>query len=250
MSFGKWIAGGLGFALGGPIGAVLGFAVGSMLDGGQQEPPPKRRSGPRAEGGSNARTTSGDMAISLVVLTAAVMKADGKATQKELDHVRQYFLRQFGQERTAEMLNALREILQRDIPLGPVCEQIRQHAAHPLRLQLVHYLIGIAFADGRLDPGEREMIRRIATYLGISEKDLASMSAMFSNAKPADHYRILEIDPSATDEEVKRAYRRMAMKHHPDKVVAMGEEFQKAAASKFRSVQEAYEHIRVQRGFK
>jgi len=246
MSFSKWIAGGLGWAFGGPVGGLVGFAVGAMLDhmqGPQEDAAPRQR---RVEG----TTTGGDMTMSLVVLIAALMKADGRVTQGELEHVRQFFVRQFGEAQAKQLLIVLRDVLKREIPVHDVCVQIRQHMPHPARLQLVHYLVGLAYADGAVDRAEVDLLKRIAHDLGISEKDLGSLSAMFRKADPSAAYEILEIAATATDEEVKKAYRRMAMKFHPDKVAQLGDEVQKAAGEKFKKVQQAYETIQAQRGLK
>lgn len=248
MSFSKWIGGGLGWAFGGPIGGLIGFAVGAMLDqmqGPQEDPSPQQR---RVHG--TGYTTGGDLTMSLVVLIAALMKADGKVTQSELDNVRRFFLRQFGQQQAAQLLIVLRDVLKRDIPLHQVCEQIRHNMPHAVRLQLLHYLIGLAHADGSIHRAELELLKRMAHDMGISDKDLGSLSAMFRTADPSAAYQILEIPATATDEEVKKAYRRMAMKFHPDKVAQLGEDVQKAAAEKFKKVQEAYETIQKQRGMK
>jgi len=147
-------------------------------------------------------------------------------------------------------LIVLRDVLKREIPVHDVCVQIRQHMPHPARLQLVHYLVGLAYADGAVDRAEVDLLKRIAHDLGISEKDLGSLSAMFRKADPSAAYEILEIAATATDEEVKKAYRRMAMKFHPDKVAQLGDEVQKAAGEKFKKVQQAYETIQAQRGLK
>lgn len=245
MSYTKWIFGSLGFALSGtPIGALVGFALGALVDGvrGEREEAQPRPSGPQRQ------ATAGDLALSLVVLTAAVMKADGRTTQNELGHVRRFFAQQFGPQHSAELLRLLRDVLQRDIPLRQVCDQMRAHLSHPERLQVMHYLIGLAHADGRVDSAERDVLQRIAAYLGISDKDLASLDAMFRGPAPSAAYQILEVDPAASDEEVKKAYRRAVMKHHPDKVAHLGEEFQRSAAEKFKKVQEAYERIQQERG--
>ena len=255
MGYGKWIFGSIGFALSGtPLGAVLGFALGSLFDNvsvGVQ------RSGSKgdqhaASSGKQQQTgqaTAGDIALSLVVLTAAVMKADGQATQRELGHARTFFNRQFGPQHAAELLRLLRDTLQRTIPLREVCEQMRAHLAHAERLQLLHYLIGLAHADGSMDRVEKQVIQDIAFYLGISEKDLASMHAMFGvRVTTGASYAVLETDAKASDDEVKKAYRRMAIKHHPDKVAHLGEQFQKDAAEKFKKVQEAWERVKEERG--
>lgn len=255
MGYGKWIFGSIGFALSGtPIGAVLGFALGSLIDSASEsaQRPGNARDTRSSSGGSrpqSSQSTAGDVALSLVVLTAAVMKADGQATQRELGHARSFFNRQFGPQHAAELLRLLRDTLQRTIPLREVCEQMRAHLAHAERLQLLHYLIGLAHADGSLDRAEKQVIQDIAFYLGISEKDLASLHAMFGvRVTTSTSYAVLEVDAKASDEEVKKAYRRMVVKHHPDKVAHLGEQFQKDAAEKFKKVQEAWEVVKKERG--
>ncbi|HEX2617536.1 MAG TPA: TerB family tellurite resistance protein [Flavobacteriales bacterium] len=247
MGFTKWILGGIGFALSGtPIGALVGFAVGALVDG-VQGGEASTFSGPTPQ--HRTQTTAGDLALSLVVLTAAVMKADGKATQGELGHVRQFFNRQFGPQHGAELVRLLRDVLQRDIPLADVCAQVRGHLNQAERLQVMHYLMGLAHADGSMDPAERDVLHRIAAYLGITPNDLASLEAMFKRTStPSAAYAILEVDPKATNEELKKAYRRAAMKHHPDKVAHLGEDVQRASAEKFKKVQDAWDRIQRERG--
>lgn len=247
MSFSKWIGGGLGWAFGGPIGGLLGFAVGAMLDH-MNGPAPEEPTPGQQRVHSN--TTGGDLVMSLVVLTAALMKVDGRVTQRELDHVRRFFVQQFGVDRAGQMLVLLRDVLKREIPVNAVCEQIRQNMPHPVRLQLMHYLIGLAHADGSVDRSEYDLLKRMAHDMGVSDKDLGSLNAMFRTADPSAAYEILEIEATATDEEVKKAYRRMAMKFHPDKVAQLGEDVQKAAGEKFKKVQQAYETLQRQRGMK
>ena len=243
MAFGKWIGGGLGWALGGPLGALVGFAVGSMFD--------KASVATVAQEAHTSRyrhhTTSDDFSMSLLVLSAAVMKADGKVLRSELEYVKKFFNQQFGARYTAAQMKVLQELLKKEIPVRQVCEQIRYNMEHPLRLQLLHYLYGISKADGHVDKKEVQVIEQIAYYLGISAKDMGSIKAMFYK-ETASSYKILEIEKSATDDELKKAYRRMAVKHHPDKVSHLGEEFRKAAKEKFLKVQEAYESIKKERG--
>lgn len=248
--YNKWIFGSLGFALTGtPIGAVVGFALGALMD--NSKGAAGSGPGPRArvEAG-HGPATAGDLALSLVVLTAAVMKADGKPTHGELGHVRRFFGQQFGPHHSAELLRLLRDVLKRNIPLRDVCLQIRSHLSHPERLQVMHYLIGLAHADGSVQLAEQQVLERIAADLGISPKDLASLDAMFAKPSVDAAYTVLEVDPKASDDEVKKAYRRMAMKHHPDRVAQMGEEVQKAAGEKFRKVQDAWDRVAAQRGIK
>ena len=242
--FAKWLAGGLGWAFFGPIGGIVGFVVGSMVD--SQE-------GKFAQNGSQAtqttgRTTTGGYVMSLLVLVAAVMKADGKVLKSELDFVKQFFVRSFGASSAQEAIKMLRDLLNQNIPVADVCHQIQKNMDYSSRLQLLHFLFGIAQADGQVDASELSMIEMIARNMGLSTKDLESIKSMFvQNTKAA--YKILEISEDASDEEIKKAYRKMAMKYHPDKVSYLGEDFQNAAKEKFQKVNEAFENIKKERNF-
>jgi DnaJ like chaperone protein len=195
------------------------------------------------------QTQSGDFASALIVLSAAVMKADNRLLKSELDFIREFYTKQFGTAAAAQHIGVLKELLQKEIPVREVCEQIRYYMEHPMRLQLLYYLFGIAKADGNVDKNELQIIETIAQYLGLTAKDYESLKAMhYKDTESA--FKILEIESSVTDEEVKKAYRKMAMKYHPDKVRGLGEQHEKAANEKFIKVQEAYEQIKKERNFK
>jgi DnaJ like chaperone protein len=246
IKFGKWVGSGLGWALGGPLGGVLGFALGSMFDAASVSV--QTTSGPSGYSGRPMAPHVGDFAASLLVLSAAVMKSDGRTMKSELDYVKTFLVRQFGEQNAIAQVQMLKEILKQEIPLRDVCLQIRQYMPHAERLQLIHYLFGISKADGHVHPDELTTIESIAGYLGVSIADFNSLKAMYFKDTNSD-YKILEIEPSASEEEVKKAYRKMAVKFHPDKVAALGEEVQHAAKEKFQKVQEAYENIKKHRGF-
>lgn len=236
MKFAKWIGAGLGWAVGGPIGAFMGLVFGSMIDGMQVQ------TGTYTRG----QTQPGDFSVSLLLLSAAVMNADGKVTKAELEYVKQFFIRQFGIERTKEQMLMLREMLQQEIPLHEVCAQIRQYMEYPSRLQLMHFLYGISQADGLYHTKELDVIHVIARYLGISEKDQQTIQEMFIKEQ-ADPYVILQIDRNVSDDEIKKAYRRLAVKYHPDKVSHLGEDVQKAATEKLKEINAAYEQVKKER---
>ncbi len=238
--FGKWIGGGLGWAFGGPIGAIVGFAIGSMFDGGTETIQTGRRTG------YSTRTTTGGYVMSLLVLVAAVMKADGKVLKSELDYVKKFMVHNFGEASATEAIRMLRDLLNQTIPVNEVCRQIKQNMNYSARLQLLHFLFGIAQADGKVDPREKELIGNISREMGLTDKDFESIQAMFIPNTEAD-YKILEIDPTVSNDELKKAYRRMAMKFHPDKVSHLGEDFQNAAKEKFQKVNQAYENIKKER---
>lgn len=235
--FGKWIAGGLGFVVGGPIGGLLGFLVGSMVD--------STTITSAYDGGVN-KTTSGAFGVSLLVLIAAVMKADGKVVKSELEYVKQFFQRQFGSDAAREASVMLRDLLKQDIPIHEVCQQIATNMDYSSRLQLLHLLFNVSVADGAIHSSESAIIAQIAGYLRISDSDFVSIRNMFVPETDSS-YKILEIEKSATEEEIKKAYRRMAMKYHPDKVSHLGEDYMKSAEEKFSRVNQAYEKIKRER---
>jgi DnaJ like chaperone protein len=234
-SYGKWIGGGLGWAFGGPLGAILGFALGSMFEG--------------SKGMSNPYqgTARGDFAMSLLVLSAAVMKADGKVVKSELDYVKSFFRSQFGLEESERLILILKNILDQEINVQEVGTQVGQYMDYPSKLQLLHYLFGIASADEQYHDSEVNVIERIAGFMGVRAADFASIRAMFvKNINSA--YDILEILPDATNDEVKKAYRKLAVEYHPDKVSHLGEDVHKAATAKFQTLNAAYEQVKKQRG--
>jgi len=237
--FTKWITGGLGWAFLGPIGGILGFALGSMFENSEQAT--------RAKGYS--ATTTGSFVASILVLTAAVMKADGRVMRSELDYVKRFLVRNFGEDSANEAVQMLRNVLKQQIPLEAVCAQIRQNLDYPARLELVHFLLGVSKADGRVDQSEIKIIKQIALLLGIQSKDMGAMEAMSEDTLDAA-YKVLGITAQASDEEVKKAYRRMALKYHPDKVGHLGDDFKEVAKGKFQKVNNAYEKIRKQRNLK
>jgi DnaJ like chaperone protein len=212
----------------------LGFLVGSVIDSTTVQT--------STYTAGTARTNQGDFGMSLLVLVAAVMKADGKIVKSELDYVKQFFVRQFGQESAKQALLMLKDILKQEIPVRDVCLQIKGNMDYSSRLQLLHLLFNVSLADTTIHTSEIQIIEKIATYLGVASGDFLSIKNMFIPETDSS-YKILEIDPSSSNEEVKKAYRRMAMKYHPDKVSHLGEEFRKTADEKFKKVNESYEKI-------
>lgn len=244
----KLLGGGLGFAFGGPLGAILGFVLGSAADAlADESVEPERHVGGEPK---NATAREGDFQLSLLVLAAMVIKSDGRTEQRELDFVRAQFVHMFGAEKANESFRLFSELVRADMQPKPVCDQIRRHMAYAGRLQLVHFLFNIAKSDGHVNQAEVRFIAELAGYLYVTQQDFSSIAALFQEKEDPIllAYRVLEIPATATNEEVKRAYRKMAMKHHPDKVANLGEDAQKGAREKFLGIQEAYERIARSRG--
>ena len=231
----RWITGGLGFFFGGGfIGGVIGYAAGSLLENLINK---EYQGVPRQQG---------DFSISLLILAAAVMKADGKIMKSELNFVKDFFTRQFGEEHTKNRLEILKELLEKDINIEEACEKIRGSLDYFSRLQLLHYLFGVAVADNSCSAVERDLIRRISQLLWLNEPDYKTIEAMYFDGTDSS-YVILQIEKTASDDEIKKAYRKMAIKYHPDKVEALGEDAKKAAKEKFQEINNAYEKIKKER---
>ncbi|MBQ6073098.1 MAG: TerB family tellurite resistance protein [Bacteroidales bacterium] len=256
MGSAKWIAGFLGWAAFGPIGGLLGFLFGAYVDRNFDAVKSIFGTGEEADGtwqrttGSRGYTPGeqrNSFMVSLLVLSSAVIKADGKVMQQELNHVREFIRQNFGDNAVDEAMRVLEGLNRQNVDLYSVGGQIADNMNYSQRLQLFHYLAQIAMADGDFSKSEKDVLDTISVAIRLIRSDAQSVISMYY--READSaYKILEISPDATDEEVKSAYRRMAMKNHPDKVATLGPEVQKAAAEKFRKIQEAYETIKKERG--
>ena len=174
------------------------------------------------------------------------MKADGKLLKSELDYVKRFLKQQFGLQKAKELMVVFREILEQNYPLKDVCRQIQRSMDHPSRLELIHILYGLSASDGHVHPEEIKIIQTMANYLNINKRDYESIKAMFAKDDKAV-YRVLEISPDASNQEIKRAYRRMANKYHPDKVSHLGKEMQTSAEEKFKAVNNAYQQLKKDR---
>lgn len=266
-SFTKWLFAGLGWAFGGPIGALLGYWIGKAISPDKQLGSDNAWSSTTTghRGPYRNTGTQQDINAALMVLIAAVMKVDGQVKRSELDYVKRFLLANYGEERGKEMLKVLQQMVQQDIPIDQVCAQIKVNTDYSTRYHMVDFLFGIGAADGEFHQSEINMLRLIAQYLSISASDYTSIFERHvgyadgsgysgqsgrsgqSSSYNKDPYRVLGIDSSATDEEVKKAYRKMAMKYHPDRVAGMSEEMQRNAAEQMKEINQAYEVIKERR---
>jgi len=223
----KWLFGGLGWALGGPLGAIMGYAIGSITS-------------------KNTNTQRGDFGAAMLVLFAAVMKADGELKRTELEFVKRFFIENFGVQYAQEIMPVFKKILNQNINIQDICKQIKAHMDMPSKLQLIHILFGLSKADNQIHKNEITVITDIANFMGINAGDFNSIKAMFvKDTKGA--YEILGANKEYTNEEIKSLYRKMATKYHPDKVSHLGDDFAKFAEEKFKSVNDAYQQIKKER---
>ena len=276
MSAAKWIGGFLGWVAWGPIGAIIGYllgkAVDTYIDGsyqlpggdstyqgqgqrqGQSQGQYRQQPGGGYAGGTQSRRYTADeqrnsFFVSLLVLSSAVIKADGKTLQSEVDCVRNFFRSNFGEQAAQQAVQILQQLDSQQVNIYSVGDQIAANMNYSQRMQLLQYLVQIAMADGEFAKAEKSVIECIGSVIKLSTSDVDSLIAMYYKEEQSA-YKVLEISPNATDDEVRAAYRRMAMKNHPDRVSTLGPDVQKAATERFRQISEAYETIKKERGMK
>lgn len=241
----RWIAAIIGYAFFRFPGAILGFLLGSVFEnmGG------KKRSYRTIFNQPRGQVSPAEFELNLLSLASLVIKADGKVSQNELDYVRKYFVQAYGKEHASATFKVFNDVIKkRQISALNICTLLRQGMRYESRLQIIHFLFSVANADGHVSEPEVSEINKINGYLGINHRDFESIKAMFFS-NPDRAYKILEIDNTATDTEIKKAYRTMVKKYHPDKLVHMDEVYRNGAEDKFRKVQEAYEQLQKERGF-
>lgn len=236
----KWVAAVLGFFIFRFPGALVGFIIGSFID--------NLGKGSRSGGMFQQQVSPADFELNLLSLCSIVIKADGNVSQREMDYVQQYFVSTYGKEKANAIFRTFNQVIKkREISAEKICSYLNQRTGYGVRLQLLHFLFGIAQADGSVSIPEIDKIKEIAGYLRVGRSDFESIMAMF--IKSANNaYKILEIDKNVTDDEVKKAYRTMAKKYHPDRVNTENEAIKKGAEEKFKEVQRAYEEIQKERG--
>ncbi|MDA8977812.1 TerB family tellurite resistance protein [bacterium] len=241
----RWIAAIIGYSIFRFPGAIIGFLLGSLFEGNSSSNGSRRSIFTQ----SKQRVSPAEFELNLLSLASLVIKADGIVNQKELDFVRQYFVQAYGKEQANATFKVFNEeIKKKQLSAQKIAAFLRNRMRYESRLQIIHFLFSVAKADGQISDPEVREINNITGFLGINHHDFESIKAMFFN-NPDSAYKILEIEKTANPDQIKKAYRTMVKKYHPDKLQHMDEVYRNGAEEKFRKVQEAYEQIQKERGF-
>ena len=241
----RWIAAIIGYSIFRFPGAIIGFLLGSLFEGMNSSSESRRSIFTQSKQG----VSPAELELNLLSLASLVIKADGNVNQKELDFVRQYFVQAYGKEHANATFKVFNEeIKKKQLSAQKIAAFLRNRMRYESRLQIIHFLFSVAKADGQISDPEVREINNITGFLGINHHDFESIKAMFFN-NPDSAYKILEIEKTANPDQIKKAYRTMVKKYHPDKLQHMDEVYRNGAEEKFRKVQEAYEQIQKERGF-
>ena len=254
MGLGKWIAGSLGWILLGPLGGILGYLIGSMLESSSDAPADSRQA--YASDDEPEQGDRNSFLLTMLALAAYVIRADGRIMHSEMELVRNFLRQNFGEEAVTQGNDILLKLFDEEKRQGTAtfrsnirgaCEQAARHLNYGGRLQLLNFLVMIAQADGRVDAKEITALKELAQWMQVPASEIDSMLHLEGDTLD-DAYKVLGVSPQASDDEVKRAYRKLALQHHPDRVAKLGDDVRRAAEKKFQEINAAKERIWKARG--
>jgi DnaJ like chaperone protein len=194
--------------------------------------------------------------VSLLVLAAYIVKADGKVMHSEMELVRGMLRQNFGEAAAQQGDQIMRQLFDEQDRMGgqtykqkirEACLQIASNMDYSGRLQLLNFLVMIAQADGRVDQVEVVALKEVAQWMQMSPQEVDAMLHLEGDSLE-DAYKVLGVSPDVSDADLKKAYRKLALEHHPDRVAKLGDDVRKAAEKKFQEINAAKERIWKARG--
>jgi len=242
--WGKILGGAAGFALGGPIGALAGVLAGHAVDRMSAEP----------TDGAAAPSEVKQVAftIAVVALGAKMAKADGVVTRDEVAAFKEVFHIPPEEAKNVGKFfdRAKRDTIGFELYAKQIAGMFRDNP--PVLEELLDCLFHIARADGVYHPGEKAYLRRVAEIFGFDETAFRRIEARNMGPDKADPYVVLGVERTASDAEVKAAYRTLIKEHHPDRLIAQGmpPDVIEVANEKLATINGAYEKIEKERGLR
>ena len=237
--WGKIIGGGVGFAVGGPLGAIIGTAAGHAFD--------KQQCLADAPDEFNR---SAAFTIAVVVLGAKMAKVDGVVTKDEIRTFKDVF--EIPAEDTQKVGKIFNHARQDSGGFEPYAIQIADmyQGNRAVLEELLHCLSTIATADGNLHRSEITYLKKVSDIFGINDRTFERITAIQTASGDGYPFQILGLDHQVDDATLKTTYRALVRENHPDKLIAEGlpEEFIEMANKKLAAINNAYDQICKQRG--
>lgn len=254
MGYVRWIGGFLGAMAAGPLGAIAGYALGAFYEKLNETEP----SLPENESGSDSSADGerNSFLFSLLLLAAHIIQADGRIMHSEMEYVRRKLRESYGTDAERQGDEILKKLFERrklsgehewNAQIIACCHQMAVVMGEEQRLQLLAFLCEISKADGSLDPRELDQLHILARYLGLPESMVEQLLNLGGTTLD-EAYKVLGVSPDASDEEVKRAYRKLALQYHPDKVATLGDDVKAEAERKFKEIGAAKDKVWAARG--
>ncbi len=241
-----------------PLGALIGGIIGVFIpDFNFKKKEIEKKDDPVTRKQANTEKEEAktkDFTYALLILFATVIKADRRTKKSEVLFIKDYLIKEFGTKKAGEMMQILKELLAKEIRVNSICHQIRLNSDYYFRLELVHLLFKLAAVDGSITNEEFSAIENIAQNLSLGQLDFIRIASMFSSYSREDntrskpnsldnYYAILGLDPEASKDEIKKAFRKLSKEYHPDRVHHLGENYRKIAEEKFIKIKEAYDKV-------
>lgn len=192
----------------------------------------------------------------LIQILINIAKIDGRITKEEISTIQRFF--QYNLHYSQDQMFWVKELIKEAVaatqPMESLLQEFRTTFTYEPRLILLELVYQILYTKSEVSEAELTVARNIAAYLQISPYDQRTIEAkyMYRRQQPgaaprdssAQYYAVLGLEPGADMETIKKAYRTLSMKYHPDKVVHLGEEFRRVAEEKMKEINVAYEYLK------
>lgn len=239
----------IGFAVGGTFGALAGYFLGSFLE----SLIPKKKGIPET------------VLYGITSLSVVLMKSDSSIMRSELYLFRDFMLNNFGKTAATKAIEIFQEIKDSNISIDESCEQLNKILNYTEKTEILRYLFQLSYVDGNLNQAELSVLQSISYKFNINQQDFLYIKNTFfyynrqqssyegRSPRPQytnldNDYAILGVSSSDSNEDIKKAYRKLAIENHPDKIEHLGEVARKKAEENFKKINQAYQRIKKQRG--
>ena len=238
-ALGYWLGGIFNWDISSVAGGLIGFIAGTIVDSFEIFTRQKDK-----------KPLMGDFANSLLMLIAAVMKADGPIVKSELEYVKQFLKQNFGERDAIKALSLLNNMRKLKIQPEEATNYVNRHLDQSSKLQLIHFLYNLASIDGNMSDAEQKLLKTISYSLKVNLSEDRTVGWVDVQEKEKlMAYAIMGVSRTDSIIDIKKAYRTLANKYHPDKVAFLEDSQKKNASDQFQRLTGAYEIIKKDKKF-